>query len=315
MTLKTKILFICLPVILLAGLLYFLFAPPSDFPRGYMVDIHSGQSLTEIGITLKNAHLIRSASVFNMLMISLNHEHDAVSGMYLFKQPVNVYEIAKRISGGDFGFPVKKVTIPEGTTIKEISLLIPKDFVNFSVKTFIASTTKKEGYLFPVTYFFPTNANAGDVIKRLSDTFDEKMTPLRADILISNRTEKDVITMASILEEEALTTEDRKIIAGILWKRIKIGMRLQVDAPLDYERGKNTFELTLADLKKDSPYNTYTRKGLPPTPISNPGLDAINSAIYPTETKYFYYLSDKKGIMHYAETYDQHLVNKRKYLR
>ncbi|MEI7513041.1 MAG: endolytic transglycosylase MltG, partial [bacterium] len=125
----------------------------------------------------------------------------------------------------------------------------------------------------------------------------------------------EIITMASIIEGEAMKDEDRKIIADILWRRIDIGMMLQVDTTFMYINGKASSEITKADLKINSPYNTYTHKGLPPTPISNPGIEAINSAMFPTANKYLYYLSDKDGVMHYAVTFAEHKKNKEKYLR
>ena len=124
----------------------------------------------------------------------------------------------------------------------------------------------------------------------------------------------DIIIMASILEAEARTTESRKIIAGILWKRLKLGMPLQVDSTFSYINGKNTYELTLDDLQIDSPYNTYKYASLPPGPIGNPGVDAINSALNPTVTKYLYFLSSKSGKMYYATTFEQHIKNKELYL-
>ncbi len=247
-------------------------------------------------------------------MIFENREHTVLSGEYVFTKPVSLFTIAKRISSGDFGFPLKRFTVPEGMTIRQIADTIPSDFFHFNKNTFLALTKDKEGYLFPDTYFFPTNIATEELIKTLSDNFDKKTSSLKADILISGRTFKDAITMASIVEEEALTPEDRRIVAGILWKRIKVGMRLQVDPPLSYVTGRTTYELTLKDLKSASPYNTYTHTGLPPTPISNPGLDAIEATIHPTDSKYFFYLSDRKGIMHYAVDYAGHLVNKKKYL-
>jgi len=120
--------------------------------------------------------------------------------------------------------------------------------------------------------------------------------------------------MASILEGEALTTSDRKLVAGVLWRRLEIGMPLQVDATFSYVNGKTTFELTLDDLKIDSPYNTYKYKGLPPTPINNPGLNSINAALYPTKTKYLYFLSGNDGKMHYARTFEEHKRNRQLYL-
>jgi UPF0755 protein len=121
--------------------------------------------------------------------------------------------------------------------------------------------------------------------------------------------------MASILEEEANNTEDRRIISGILWKRIEKGMALQVDAPFYYLFGKGSSQLTLSDLATTSPYNTYVNKGLPSAPISNPGLDAIKAAINPKSTPYYFYLADRKGITHYATDHDGHVANRNNYLR
>jgi UPF0755 protein len=127
--------------------------------------------------------------------------------------------------------------------------------------------------------------------------------------------EGDIIKMASIVEEEGRTMETREIIAGILWKRISIKMPLQVDSSFKYINGKTTATLTTEDLKIDSPYNSYTNRGLPPTPISNPGLAAIRATINPIKTPYLYFLSDKNGNMHYAITFEEHVENKLKYLK
>ena len=119
--------------------------------------------------------------------------------------------------------------------------------------------------------------------------------------------------MASIVEKEATSTNDRRIIAGILWKRISEDYPLQVDPPFFYTLGKDSSELTLSDLASDSPYNLYTHKGLPPTPIDNPGLDAISATVSPIATNYMFYLSGQEGNMHYAKTLAEHLINKEKY--
>ena len=117
--------------------------------------------------------------------------------------------------------------------------------------------------------------------------------------------------MASILEKEARKLETRKVIAGILWKRIEIGMPLQVDAVFGYIHATSTYSPTFEDLEVDSPYNTYTNRGLPPGPIGNPGLESIRAALEPTKTPYLYYLTGKDGFMYYAKTFDQHVANRR----
>ena len=130
----------------------------------------------------------------------------------------------------------------------------------------------------------------------------------------NNHSLKDVIIMASILELEASTTESRGTISGILWKRLDLGMPLQVDSTFFYINGKNTYELTVKDLKINSPYNTYLHTGLPPTPVDNSGTDSIMAALSPISTNYLYYLSSKDGTIHYAKTLDEHRLNIARYL-
>ena len=128
-----------------------------------------------------------------------------------------------------------------------------------------------------------------------------------------------IITIASIIQREAADKGDMKLISGIIWNRIFSGMKLQVDATLQYAKGseKNGWweEVKPKDKKIDSPYNTYTNLGLPPTAITNPGIDALLSAVTPLSSPYYFYLSDKEGEMHYAKTFAEHIANKGKYLR
>ena len=187
-----------------------------------------------------------------------------------------------------------------------------KKFSKFDPKDFISNA--KEGYLFPDTYLFLPNSEITQVLSFMKNNFDKKIQSIESEIIEFKKPLNDVIIMASILEEEARKTDTRRTIAGILWKRLSVGMPLQVDVTFQYINGKKTFELTTEDLKIDSPYNTYKYRGLPPTPISNPGLDSILSAITPIETPYFYFLSDKDGNMHYAKTFSEHKKNKELYL-
>jgi UPF0755 protein len=120
--------------------------------------------------------------------------------------------------------------------------------------------------------------------------------------------------MASIIERETRTAEDRRLVSGILWKRISIGMPLQVDATFEYYTKYNTYTVTKQVMREDSPYNTYTNKGLPPTPIANPGLDSIIAALKPTASPYLYYLTGRDGKMYYATDFAGHKKNRRLYL-
>jgi len=121
--------------------------------------------------------------------------------------------------------------------------------------------------------------------------------------------------MASLIEKESSGDEDRSIISGILWKRFNNNRPLQVDATLSYLLGKKSQDLTVDDLNIDSPYNTYRYPGLPVGPIGNPGLEAIQAAIYPKDSPYWFYLHDKTGKAYYAKTFEEHIANKNKYLR
>ena len=210
------------------------------------------------------------------------------------------------------------ITIPEGINIRQIGEIFEKNGM-FSKSEFVGAAEGEEGYLFPDTYRFYKYATPQDAILKMKENFRHKATE---EILFNGkvfpdaeRVKNDIIIIASILEEEVKSTEDRKIVAGILWKRLAKGMGLNVDSALTYVLGKTSAELTESDLKFDSPYNTYRYRGLPPTPISNPGIDAMMAAINPTATKYFYYLTGMDGKTYYAETLEGHALNKQKYLR
>jgi len=157
---------------------------------------------------------------------------------------------------------------------------------------------------------------AEGVIKTMSENFDKKVIKgLGEEIVKSGRKLEELIIMASILEKEASSYEDMRMISGILWKRLEFGIGLQVDATVSYVVGKPSLELTDEDLAVDSPFNTYKYRGLPPAPIGNPGLEAIKAAITPTQTIYWYYLHDSDGEPHYAMTFEEHKRNKELYLR
>jgi len=173
-----------------------------------------------------------------------------------------------------------RITIPEGYNLEDIAAKL-KVFKNFNRDNFLKIA--KEGYLFPDTYFLTGKETEKDVVKIMEDNFKKKVGQIEPKILI----------MASLLEKESKITEERKIISGILWKRLKAGMPLQVDAELD----------------------TYRYTELPPDPICNPGLESIEAAKNPVESEYWYYLHDKNGVIHYAKTFEEHKVNKAKYLR
>jgi UPF0755 protein len=302
-------------VIALLAIYYFAFSSPSNFTPGTTVLIESGQSISGISQLLEDEHVVRSTFVLRSLLILFGGEHNTSAGLYVFASHQNVFSIAMRIRHGEYGYIPVKMTIPEGFTTAQIADLTHQLFPNIDRDTFYAEIKPDEGYLFPDTYFFPPEATPLMIEDRLKSEFSSETDSLAPEIAAQGKTLQQIITMASILEAEVQTDSDRKLVADILWRRINIGMRLQVDSTLSYILGKTSAELTDADLKTDSPYNTYLNAGLPPTPISNPGIEAIQAALNPTPNNYLYFLSDGHGITHFAVTYAEHVQNKQKYLK
>ena len=297
-------------------LLYFLFIKaPDNFPEKTLIRIEKGSTLEDVSLQLKKNNVIRSEFFFKTFAILFEGDKAARWGDYYFEMPQNVFVVAKRITHGYFGLLPVKVTFPEGLNVNETAKIAKYALKNVDEEEFINIAKDKEGYLFPDTYLFLPNAVAEDVMKEMLDNFSAKMDEINILFNDSDKTLNEIVTMASILEKEAATIDDKKLISGILWKRIKMGMPLQVDSVFLYINGKNTFELTLDDLKTDSPYNTYLYNGLPPTPIANPGLDSIIASLEPEDSPYLYYLSDLNSIIHYAKTFEEHKKNKLIYLK
>jgi UPF0755 protein len=301
-------------LVILALALYAVNRAPDEFPVQMMISVKAGESLADISRSLKEAHVIRSQLLFESVAILQGGERHMIAGDYFFTKPLGTAAVVGRLTSGEYGLTPVRITIPEGTTVSGIASLLKNSFWNFDTDTFIKQAQDKEGYLFPDTYFFLPTMTPQEVISILNETFEKKIKTIDEEIIAFGKPLRDVIIMASLIEKEAAAPEDRRIISGILWKRIAIGMPLQVDAAFIYVNGETTKDLSTADLKIDSPYNTYRYKGLPPGPIGNPGLDAIFAAVSPQQSPYLYYLSDDKGIMHYAKTFEEHKQNKQKYL-
>jgi UPF0755 protein len=280
-------------IVLLLLFYFFLLSAPGNFPVGTTVRIESGMSLRSLSALLKNEHIIRSRLAFEYSVIILGGEKHIVSADYLFEKRSSVWQVAEDIVGGEHRTASVSVTIPEGFDVNQIADAATPKLPSFNKAQFLLQTKDLEGYLFPDTYFFSSNANEKDVIKSMNGNFEKKIIPILPEIISSGKTEKEIIIMASIIEREAKGDADRGIISGILWNRIKIGMPLEVDSVPD----------------------TYKVRGLPASPIDNPGLKAIEAAINPQNSSYFYYLHDKDGNIHYATTFTEHQVNIKKYLK
>ena len=301
-------------IVVFVGLIIFVSRAPTDFPDHEIVRIKSGTYLSQAADLLVTKNVIRSSFMLKLYVMLMSGHRQVQAGDYLFDKPQSSFKIAYRLINGDLALPKIKVTLTEGLTSKDVAAVIKKNVPNFDVSTFVMLAKPYEGMLFPDTYYFYPTTEPDDVIQMLRENFTEKVRPLLLDVQASGRSLQDIVTMASIVEREATSTTDREMIAGILWKRIKTNMPLQVDPPFYYLLGKDSAHITVDDLAIDSPYNLYKHTGLPPTPIDNPGLDAITATLHPVSTDYWFFLSDRSGRTHYAVTYDQHTANRRKYL-
>ena len=244
--------------------------------------------------------------------------HDPTSikaSIYKFKEPQNAFEIAQRLSVGEFGFSLIRFVHYEGETNKALAERANEVLEAFSVEEFLQLTEGKEGKMFPDTYLIPESYTAKELMILLESTYESRIEPLRDAIAQSNYTEDEIIIIASLIEREGNTRDNKRLIAGVIENRIAVGMPLQLDASVEYVLNKPLSELTPEDLRMDSPYNTYTNVGLPPTPIGNPGLTSIEAVLRPTESNYMFYLTGRDGNFYFARTLAEHNANIAAYLR
>jgi UPF0755 protein len=286
--------------------------PPSDFSVGKIVTIEQGQTMSDAAETLKENRIIRSKSSFG-LIVSLSRKH-VVEGDYFFPEKMNLFQVFKKITSGTYEIPTKKVTLFEGMTVRQMAEVLKELMTNFDANGFIELALEHEGYLFPDTYEFNSNVSPEEVIKLMRENFNQQIEDHSEQIEDSKYSLEEIVIMASIIEKEASRSTIQEI-SDILWHRMEIGMALQVDAPFVYAINKGTFDLTSEDLREDHEYNTYTRPGLTPTPISNPGMESILAAANPQKTPYLYFLTGNDGEMYFAMNFEQHKRNKALYLK
>lgn len=290
----------------------------SKEPTSKIFVVQKGESLSAIAKNLSNENLIRNKIVFYLIVKKLQIDKKIQAGDFRLSTSMNTYQIAENLTHGTLDV---WVTIIEGLRKEEIAQVIGQ---NLDIPETEFLKNAREGYLFPDTYLIPREATAESVIAILQNNFDNKFdSALQQKVHEKGLTTYQALTLASLVEKEARLDADRPEIAGILFKRLKNDWALQVDATIQYALGYQPEEktwwkkdLTDQDLKIDSPYNSYTNKGLPPGPISNPGLASMQAVANANEnTPYWFYLSDKSGKMHYATTIEEHNANVRKYLQ
>jgi len=276
--------------------------------------VQKGSGLKEIAGKLEEAKLIKNRIIFFLYARLGKYEGKIQAGDFRLSPSMNVKEIAGNLTHGTLDI---WVTVTEGKRATEIAEILKEKIptYNFSWKNILVSN---EGYLFPDTYLIPKDTNIEMVVSQMKNNFEQKYSEINTSN--SKLTKTQIIILASLIEREAITNAEKPIIAGILLNRLNAGMALQVDATIQYAKGQNAINkkwwepVTVQEYKSViSPYNTYLQPGLPPGPISNPGLEALRAAANPTDTDYLYYIHGKNGQIRYAKTLQEHNENIQRY--
>lgn len=327
--------------VLLGGFAYesYVMSPdPSAETVSFVVE--KGEGVSTIGARLRDRGIVGNLLFFKAYVRLSHAETSFLPGAFELRPGMNFASIVRVMSVGDV--EEVRVTIPEGFTIRQIGERVRAalpEITEEEWKVAVGSASgvgsrdagwflnqvkpagvDLEGYLFPDTYRFFKDATAEDVVTKMVEAMSAKLAEaLPKDesgfAAAGAMTPHEVLTLASILEREVRSADEMRDVADIFLKRLKMGMPLQADSTIAYYLGKTSAEMTLDDLKNDEPFNTYTRVGLPPGPISNPGLNAIEAVIHPTSNPYLYFLTASDGTVVYAATFDEHIANKNRYLR
>lgn len=319
-----KKLYILLFLLILITVSFYIFYKEGSLPvnkKGSVSTIFiikPGESLNIISNNLSNQGLIRNKIIFYLIVKQLGIDRKIQAGEFKLSPDMTANEVAKNLTHGTLDI---RVTLIEGTRKEEMAQVISKNF-NITEVEFIKAAN--EGYIFPDTYDFPRVATTETILLKINETFKNKFDQ-KLHEMAKNKglTEKQVLILASLVEREARQSSTRQKVASIILKRYLADWPLDLDATVQYALGYQVNEkswwkkdLTNEDKKIDSSYNTYKNKGLPPGPICNPSLSSIEAVINADEnTPYWYYLTDKNGVMHYSVTLEEHQNNVNKYLQ
>jgi UPF0755 protein len=335
---RTKITIIFLVAALIASFFYAyrqIYFSHGGYIQVKDFEIVKGEGNAVIGSNLEKEGLISNKLYFYYYIRTHGLINKFLPGKYEISGNMTIPEIAIFLSNQENMLPgYINVTFPEGWTAEQMAQRLkangfdgdaflnlvknpPQDIVSlFPILVKKPAGTNLEGYLFPDTYKFSKDATPGGILKKILNNTELKITPdIRSKAESQKKSIFQVLTMASILEKEVNTTSDFKIVSGIFWQRIAIGQALQSDATLEYVLKTGAFQHSVAQTKTDSPYNTYMYRGLPPGPISNPGMDAITAALNPEKTNYNYFLTDPNNPKNtvYSVTFQEHVANKLKF--
>ncbi len=291
------ILFIGLPII------YYFYAvnvPKGGSNENVAFEIIDGETTLDIAERLKKKDLIHNNYTFALYVYL--RDLNLIPGIYYLKKNMNLSQLLKPMSQGNI--QEYKITIIEGWRREQIAqMLAENNIVNY--EDFMKVSEGKEGYLFPDTYRLSIDITAAQIVNKLIENFNTRTSNLKVS--------SDDIILASIVEREAQKNEDRSKIAGVYKNRLDTNMRLEADPTVQYTKGTNWPKLKLADYKSvDSLYNTYLHKGLPPGPICNPGLASIKAVLNAEKNGYYYFLHLDDGTTLFAETLEEHNLNKQK---
>jgi len=292
--------------------------------RSFVVD--QGSGARQIGTRLAQDGFIADPLYFVFTVWEHGFSSSLKAGTYVLNPGETPERIALDMAQGNVFRDTVTIIVPEGFTVSDIEtacegaglfLHATKKLTDLGVSDFktrysfladVSDEATLEGYLFPDTYVFERSSSPVGVAEGMLDNFGKKLGELTSRTDVS-----EIVIAASLIQKEVSSLEDMELVSGILWKRIQIGMPLQMDATVVYATGKNI--LSTQDLKMDSPYNTYLHKGLPPGPIANPGSDALKAALNPTESDYLFYLSKRNGETVFSTTLAEHNAAKQLYLR
>lgn len=301
-------------LIVLMGMFFSTLLPFAGDQKVFTLE--KGMGFKDVAEHLAAEKLVKSALGTKFYMLLSGSAFGLQPGVYLISSAQGAPEIVSVLSKGDR--QTKMVTLPEGSSIYDMDLILSKNYILPSGK-FIEYTENKnlEGRLFPDTYQFFINSSVEEVVKKMEDNFQVKAGKL---LDLTKEADLEKLIIASMIEKEVPEMEDRRIVSGIMYRRLAIGMPLQIDATICYikemkSKTSECYPLYDVDMKIDSPYNTYLYRGLPAGAISNPGISAIEAAMNPVKTNYLFYLSDpvtQKTI--FSETLDRHAQNRVKYL-
>jgi UPF0755 protein len=289
--------------------------PPADFPVNATIEIEPGTSISAITKQLESQRVVKSALLLYIVLLTNYEPENVKASTYYLDAPLSVFEVADTLVRGDYNASLISFTHIEGERASHVAENAALELTGFEAAEFMLLASTSEGKLFPETYRIPKDYSEAELLNLMLETYEKNIAPLREDFKLVDLREDEVVILASIIEREANSVESMKMVSGILQNRLRIGMGLQVDASMEYILDKPLSELTAEDLKMDTPYNTYLYRGLTPTAIGNPCLDALKAVLEPTPSSYMFYITGDDGNFYYAKTFDEHKVNVARYLR